>query len=81
MAATLSLMKLSILPQKPPQSKLPIPQIKPTKLNISRDSTTNPQSLSHDIIHVLKSASLPLTALTIPFFLDQKASYTPVSDF
>ncbi|KAL0002360.1 hypothetical protein SO802_016141 [Lithocarpus litseifolius] len=70
MAATLSLLKLSNLPQKPLQSKLPNPHSKPTKLNISKDSTTNPQSLSHDIIHVLKSASLPLTALTTPFFLD-----------
>ncbi|KAK7826977.1 hypothetical protein CFP56_031550, partial [Quercus suber] len=77
MAATLSLLKLSILPQQPHQSKLPIPHSKPTKLNISKDSTTNPQSLLHDIILDLKSASLPLTALTIPFFLDPKASYTP----
>lgn len=50
-------------------------------MNISRDSTTNPQSLSHDIIHVLKSASLPLTALTIPFFLDQKDALAVGGEF
>jgi hypothetical protein len=73
MAATLSLLKLSILPQNPHQPKLPIP-CKPTKLNVSKDSTTKQQILSHDTIHALKSASLPLTALTLPFFLDPKAS-------
>ncbi|XP_075668078.1 uncharacterized protein LOC142637974 [Castanea sativa] len=81
MAATLSLLKLSILPQKPHHSKLPIPHSKPTKLSISKDSTTNPQSLSHDTIHVLKSASLPLTALTIPFFLDPNDALAAGGEF
>nr|XP_023924441.1 uncharacterized protein LOC112035835 [Quercus suber]POE95726.1 hypothetical protein CFP56_37648 [Quercus suber] len=81
MAATLSLLKLSILPQQPHQSKLPIPHSKPTKLNISKDSTTNPQSLLHDIILDLKSASLPLTALTIPFFLDPKDALAVGGEF
>lgn len=80
MAATLSLLKLSILPQNPRQPKLPIP-CNPTKLNVSKDSTTKQQILSHDTIHALKSASLPLTALTLPFFLDPKNAVAVGGEF
>jgi hypothetical protein len=75
MAATLGLLKPPILSGKPLQcySKLKIPS-NPTKLNVSVDSTTDPQILLPHSIHALKSASLPLTALAIPFFLDPNAS-------
>ena len=75
MAATLGLLKPLILSGKPLQcySKLKIPS-NPTKLNVSVDSTTDPQILLPHSIHALKSASLPLTALAIPFFLDPNAS-------
>lgn len=75
MAATLGLLKPPLLSGKSLQcySKLKIPS-NPTKLNASKDSTTNPQILFPHTIDALKSASLPLTALAIPFFLDPKAS-------
>lgn len=79
MAATLSLLGLPILPQKPlhSHSKLPI-SYNPTKSCISKDSASNPQP----IFHALESASLPLTALTIPYILDPKViTFTPISDF
>ncbi|XP_062156237.1 uncharacterized protein LOC133864056 [Alnus glutinosa] len=82
MAATLSLLKPHLLSGKPLQcySKLKIPS-NPTKLNASKDSTTNPQLLFPHTIHALKSASLPLTALAIPFFLDQQATLAVGGEF
>ncbi|OMO64240.1 hypothetical protein CCACVL1_21911 [Corchorus capsularis] len=78
MAATLSLLKLPILPQKPhhTQSKLPIP----TKQIFSNDSI-NPPKLFSETIHHLKSASLPLTTLALPFFLDTKDALAVNGEF
>lgn len=76
--ATLSLLRLPILSQKQhhsysnPRSKLPV-IASDTKLNIPNDSTY-PPTLFNDTIHHLKSATLPLTAVALPFFLDTKAS-------
>lgn len=70
MAATLSLLKLPILPSKQHQTK--------PKLSIpSKHSVTLlPQKLLlNETIDQLRSASLPLTALTLPFFLDAKACF------
>lgn len=80
MAATLSVLKLPVLlPHKPNYciSKL---QVHPSssKPNIPKqDPTPPPQKLITTTLHSLKSASLPLTALTLPFFLDPKASALP----
>ncbi|KAG6730389.1 hypothetical protein I3843_01G075300 [Carya illinoinensis] len=78
MAITLSLLRLPILTQKPlhSHSKLPIPS-NPTKSCISKDSASNPQPL----FHALKSASLPLTALAIPFILDPKGALAVGGEF
>ncbi|KAL0373850.1 UNVERIFIED_CONTAM: hypothetical protein Sradi_3300700 [Sesamum radiatum] len=73
MAATLSLPKLLNLPRKQqPQihSKLLPISLKTSKSqhHSSKDSH-DPQTLLNQTIVHLKSASLPLTALTLPFFL------------
>ncbi|KAF4384508.1 hypothetical protein F8388_003815 [Cannabis sativa] len=74
MAATLTLLNLPVLPQKPNPSisisnnptKLLIPQSQShTKL-----SSTNSQIFINEAFAHLQSASLPLTALTLPFFFD-----------
>ncbi|XWS76837.1 hypothetical protein CRYUN_Cryun01aG0211900 [Craigia yunnanensis] len=72
MAATFSLLKHSIIPKKPhqPQSKLPVLS-NPTKQIISNESI-NPPKLFTEIIHHLKSPSLPLKTLALHFFLDTK---------
>lgn len=74
MAATLSLLKLPILPPKPKQclSKLQHSSI-PKKPSIAKDSAST-QKLITTTVHHLKSTSLPLTAATLPFLLDTKAS-------
>ncbi|PIN13335.1 hypothetical protein CDL12_14040 [Handroanthus impetiginosus] len=75
MAATLSLLKLPNLPPKQPQSH---PKLLPISLKTSksqkhpcRDSFDPQRLLSEAVLH-LKSAPLPLTALTLPFFLDSE---------
>ncbi|KAK2989920.1 hypothetical protein RJ640_008887, partial [Escallonia rubra] len=79
MAATLSLVKPPIfLPSKPNHinSKLQFPSnpITVVKSHLSKDSH-NPQKIFNDTtVYDLGSATLPLTALTLPFFLDPKAS-------
>uniref|UniRef100_A0A803NUR7 Uncharacterized protein n=1 Tax=Cannabis sativa TaxID=3483 RepID=A0A803NUR7_CANSA len=74
MAATLTLLNLPVLPQKPNFSisisnnptKLLIPQSQShTKL-----SSTNSQIFINEAFAHLQSASLPLTALTLPLFFD-----------
>ncbi|KAL3613505.1 hypothetical protein CASFOL_042650 [Castilleja foliolosa] len=70
MAAMLSLPTLpsNLLPPKPIRSKLlHTPQNSSKSQNHPSKSPQNPLDLT---IHHLKSASLPLTALTLPFFLD-----------
>nr|XP_016497482.1 PREDICTED: uncharacterized protein LOC107816296 [Nicotiana tabacum] len=76
MAATLSLLKLPILPSKQHQTK--------PKLSIpSKHSVTLlPQKLlPNETIDQLRSASLPLTALTLPFFLDAKDAFAVGGEF
>ncbi|XVF72980.1 hypothetical protein PTKIN_Ptkin12aG0164500 [Pterospermum kingtungense] len=75
MAAIFSLLKLPTVPQKPhhPRSKLP-GSINPTKLIISNESI-NPQNLFSKTIHHLKSASVPLSTLALPFFLETKSDF------
>ncbi|OMP08640.1 hypothetical protein COLO4_06257 [Corchorus olitorius] len=83
MAATLSLLKLPILPQKPhhTQSKLPLVSNPiSTKQNLSNDSI-NPPKLFSQTVHHLKSASLPLTTLALPFFLDTKDALAVGGEF
>ncbi|KAK6134266.1 hypothetical protein DH2020_032002 [Rehmannia glutinosa] len=66
MAATLC--SLPTLPSLPPKH----PQIHPKLLSISHNtskSQKHPQKLINETFQHLKSASLPLTALTLPFFL------------
>ncbi|XVF80285.1 hypothetical protein PTKIN_Ptkin15bG0058400 [Pterospermum kingtungense] len=81
MAATLSLLKLPLVSQKPhhPQSKLSLPS-KPTKHIFFNDSI-NPPNLFTETIHHLKSASLPLTTLAFPFFLDAKDALAVNGEF
>lgn len=72
MASTVSFLRLPSLAQKPWKSSvppLPNPSIK-LKLGFSDDSG-NPLSSALDY---LRSASLPLTTVALPFFLDAKAS-------
>ncbi|XP_020414058.1 uncharacterized protein LOC18784560 isoform X1 [Prunus persica] len=81
MSATLSLLKLPILPPKPKQclSKLQHSSI-PKKPSIAKDSAS-PQKLITTTIHHLKSTSLPLTAATLPFLLDTKDALAVGGEF
>ncbi|PON97564.1 hypothetical protein TorRG33x02_067660 [Trema orientale] len=83
MAATLSFLKLPILPQKPnpspSKSKILSPQTKP--LFVPKTSPINPQKLVTEAFRHLESASLPLTALTLPFFLDPKNAVAAGGEF
>ncbi|PRQ58559.1 hypothetical protein RchiOBHm_Chr1g0360621 [Rosa chinensis] len=85
MAATLSFLKLPVLlPHKTNYciSKLQV-QPSSSKPNIPKqDSTTSPQKLViTTTLHSLKSASLPLTALALPFFLDPKDAFAVGGEF
>ncbi|XP_060218348.1 uncharacterized protein LOC132645400 [Lycium barbarum] len=85
MAATLSLLKLPILSskQQEPKPKISIPNKHLVTLQSQqcRDSY-NPQKLVlHDTFDKLRSASLPLTALTFPFFLDAKDALAAGGEF
>lgn len=79
MAATLTLLKLSILPNKPILPRQTTSKLVPSifsKLNIPKDSP-NPQKLPflNQNIDSLKPATfLSLTAITFPFLLETKAS-------
>ncbi|XP_022759598.1 uncharacterized protein LOC111305978 [Durio zibethinus] len=81
MAATLSLLKFPIVPQKThhPQSKLPVLS-KPSKHIISNESINPPKLITETINH-LKSASLPLTTLALPFFLGTKEALAVNGEF
>jgi len=74
MAATLTLLKLPVLPNKPllprpSTSKLfPLPSIY-SKLNIPKDYIVSPNN-----IDALKPAFLSLSAITFPLLLETKAS-------
>lgn len=80
MAATLSFLQLPLLP---PRNQLHISSklsIYPISAHFSDDSSfssasSNPQKLLKETILHLKSASLPLAAITLPIFLDPKACY------
>ncbi|KAM5555738.1 hypothetical protein ABKV19_023584 [Rosa sericea] len=84
MAAPLSFLKLPVLlPHKTNYciSKLQV-QPSSSKPNIPKqDSTPSPQKLVTTTLHSLKSASLPLTALTLPFFLDPKDAFAVGGEF
>lgn len=85
MAATLSLLKLPILPSKP-KFKISIPSCKHSPVTLlpqqCHQDSYNPQKLLlHDTIEQLKSASLPLTALTFPFFLDAQDAFAAGGEF
>ncbi|KAK6918185.1 Protein of unknown function DUF4079 [Dillenia turbinata] len=74
MATTLSLLKLPILPRKSQyfHSKLQN-NTTLTKLNSSPKSKTTEKPIRIQTLHQLQSASIPLTAIALPFFLDAKA--------
>lgn len=78
MAATLSLLKLPILPSKP-KSKISIPSNKHSVILVPQQDSYN--LVLHDTIEQLKSASIPLTALTFPFFLDAKDAVAAGGEF
>ncbi|GKV13142.1 hypothetical protein SLEP1_g24202 [Rubroshorea leprosula] len=69
MVATLCSLKLPLLLHKPQHtySKLPNP---PNR--ITSKSSSCPQNIFTKTLHHLKSASLPLTTLALPFFFDTK---------
>lgn len=76
MAATLCFLKIPILHPKPHRFQSKLPHFtNPTKSHLSEDSNY-PQKFYTESIRLLRSASLPLTALTIPFFYGPMASST-----
>ncbi|XP_009334387.2 uncharacterized protein LOC103927213 [Pyrus x bretschneideri] len=79
MAAALSLLRLPILPQKSTQclSKIQQSSSIPTKPSNAKDST----KLLTTTTDRLKSTSLPLTALTLPFLLDTKNALAAGGEF
>ncbi|RVW95419.1 hypothetical protein CK203_028723 [Vitis vinifera] len=81
MATTLSLLRLSIVSQKSHQthSKL-VNRPNPVRSVISQHSL-DPQRLLSETTHRLKSAALPLTALTLPFLLDSKDALAVGGEF
>ncbi|KAL6126352.1 hypothetical protein ACLB2K_074403 [Fragaria x ananassa] len=84
MAATLSFLKLPVLlPHKPNYciSKLQVHPSSSKPNNPKQDPTSPPQKLITTTLHSLKSASLPLTALTLPFFLDPKDAFAVGGEF
>ncbi|XP_028063931.1 uncharacterized protein LOC114267135 [Camellia sinensis] len=79
MAATPTLLKLPILPPPKTHSIPPILS-NPSKQHLSIPSH-NPQKLFTDTIQHFESASLPLTALAIPFFIDPKDALAVGGEF
>ncbi|CAL0333689.1 unnamed protein product [Lupinus luteus] len=74
MAATLSFLKLPILPNNPRHSTstlLPHTSIS-AKLNISKYDSLNPQKFLDQSINALKPTCISLTAIALPFLLDTK---------
>ncbi|KAI5647090.1 hypothetical protein M9H77_33095 [Catharanthus roseus] len=83
MAATLSFLQLPLLP---PRNQLHISSklsIYPIPAHFSDDSSasSNPQKLLKETILHLKSASLPLAAITLPIFLDPKDALAVGGEF
>lgn len=83
MAATLSFLKLPIVLPKKPNYCISKLQVQPSssKPNIAKQDSADhgPQKLF--TTHSLKSASLPITALTLPFFLDPKDAFAAGGEF
>ncbi|KAE8699625.1 vegetative cell wall protein gp1-like [Hibiscus syriacus] len=81
LAATLSLLKSPILPPNTHhlQSKLPLLSI-PTK-QIIRNESVNPPKLFTETFRHLKSASLPLTTVALPFFFDTQDALAVNGEF
>ncbi|XAR62935.1 hypothetical protein NMG60_11022683 [Bertholletia excelsa] len=81
MAATLSLLKLPIVPQKSNriQSKLPVFS-NPSRQQLSTD-LDNPQKLFAEALQHLKSISLPLSAVAFPFFFEPKDALAVSGEF
>ncbi|GMI98474.1 hypothetical protein like AT3G61870 [Hibiscus trionum] len=81
MAATLSLLKSPFSPLNPHhlRSKLPLLS-NPTKQTI-RNESVNPPKLFTQTFHHLKSVSLPLTTLALPFFLDTQDALAVNGEF
>ncbi|KAB1203185.1 hypothetical protein CJ030_MR3G011042 [Morella rubra] len=79
MAATLSLLTLPILSRKPhPSDSKPSNPSNPTKLGPpSTQSTAGPKLF----LHALKSASLPLTAIAVPFIVDATDAFAVGGEF
>ncbi|XP_015869624.1 uncharacterized protein LOC107406921 [Ziziphus jujuba] len=85
MATPISLLRLPFVLQKPhsslsnskPQILSP-PLVKPI---IQMGDSTDPHKIFTQTVHHLKSASLPLTAITLPFFLDQKDAFAAGGEF
>ncbi|XP_057439699.1 uncharacterized protein LOC130731424 [Lotus japonicus] len=83
MAATLSLLKLPILPNKPRQSTsklVPIPYIS-AKLDTPKDFPNPQKLLDQNANALLKHASLSLTAATFPFLLEPKDALAVGGEF
>ncbi|XP_055962161.1 uncharacterized protein LOC130015644 [Mercurialis annua] len=86
MATTLTLLKLPVLARKSSyiHSKLPaLPR--PSKLVLSKNDTTDDSNkflvFNGSIKHLLSSASLPITAFSLPLFLDAKDALAVDGDF
>uniref|UniRef100_A0A2P2L5C3 DUF4079 domain-containing protein n=1 Tax=Rhizophora mucronata TaxID=61149 RepID=A0A2P2L5C3_RHIMU len=83
MATILSLPKFPVIAQKPSSihSKLSIPS-NPSKLHVVFiENSANSHKLFNETFHHLSSASLPLTALTLPFFSDTKDAVAVGGEF
>ncbi|XP_051145213.1 uncharacterized protein LOC127261081 [Andrographis paniculata] len=83
MAATLSLLKL---PPTLPPNHIHRSKLFPICCNTRKPQTQHqqqhpPPKLLHDAILTLKSASLPLTALALPFFLDPQNAAAAGGEF
>lgn len=68
MAPTLCSLKPLLLPQKP--KSLPSPS--PIQITCKCKSSSETPKIFHETLNNLKSASLPLTVLALPYFLDTK---------
>ncbi|ESW19334.1 hypothetical protein PHAVU_006G115700 [Phaseolus vulgaris] len=85
MAATLTLLKLPILPNKPQLPRpsttklVPFPSIR-SNSNLSSPNTHNSSFLDHNI-DPLKPVFLSLTAITFPLFLDSKDALAAGGEF
>ncbi|XP_019432369.1 PREDICTED: uncharacterized protein LOC109339394 [Lupinus angustifolius] len=83
MAATLSFLKLPILPNTPrPSTSTLVPHtFISAKLNISKHDSLNPQKFLDQNINALKPTCISLTAITLPFLLDTKDALAVGGEF